>query len=201
MTKVLLIDESSTIDIDTTEGSAVIYSDDIDFSMHAVKMVRVLDDTGKAAWGIATGEVSSDNWASIESLPSADDGKFSEIEDGFTEANIVSISVMASIAPFVDMDPVERIRSQIRTPMEAGYVNSRLRFPRTRERYELMYRLKTENAFDEFVDFFDDNQGGHFLMTRPKKNTVIIAMFSGDHLTWKSLGINGYEIKTTIEEV
>lgn len=53
-------------------------------------------------------------------------------------------------------------KAQVRTPMEAGYVQSRAKFTRSRKQYEIALQHLTDDEFDTFKAFFDNNQGGMF---------------------------------------
>lgn len=91
-----------------------------------------------------------------------------------------------------------RTKHQVRTPTEAGYVQSRPRHTRTRGGpYQLEYKLRPDEL-DTLMDFFDANAGGMFAY--PFLGTGDYR-FSQDKVEWVWDGYNRYVVTVEMEEV
>ena len=199
MTTVLYTDATGPFTVVDTAGSATVFATGLTLIDHTGKMVLVTDTGGKRAWGILSSEVSGNN-VYLETLPLAVDKTFCEIEDSFDDSNIASISIVISTPPFRDIGASTH-KAQVRTEFDGGYVQSRAKYTRKRDMYDLAWKGIDADTLEAYIDFFDDNQGDMFLQTRPVLHTVFVSRFAEDKVTWAALTPNAYSFTAKFEEV
>jgi len=198
MVEALYSDSTGPFTVNDTDGNAYVFATGITLTSHTGKMVLVTDTGGKRAWGILSASVDGDN-VFMESAPLADNKTFCEVEASFNDASIASVAIVITSSPYIDAATVT-IAEQIRTPFEGGYVSSRRMHSRSRDTYDLMWKGLSFSDLENYLDFFKDNQGTMFLMTRPMFNTVLIARFSADSVTWSQLTPDAFAFSAMFEE-
>ena len=102
--------------------------------------------------------------------------------------------------------PLEEISttSTIRSPYEAGYVNTRPRWTRARKVFVLRWNALSSSDFTTLRTFFEDtvNGGGDsFTWTQPVTSTSYTVRFAQDNLRFSTVTSDRYKGSVILEEV
>lgn len=73
-------------------------------------------------------------------------------------------------------------KRQIRTPFEAGYVQSRAAATQLKKEFAIGWYWLLRSDYDTLVTFFENNQGGSFNWDHPVTGTTFIVKFMTDEL-------------------
>jgi len=202
MLNTVLASAAGSIDINATAEQAEVYSDGTDLTLYAGQFIRALDSGGKTCWGILTDiqGPSGADWVEVCSLPGYEDMTFNEVETGFTEGTLTSLSIMITDRPYRDMSG-EPVKEVIRTPFDGGYSQQRPRFTRGREKFTLEWRFQSVADFVTFKDLFLSYAGSMFFMSHPVTHLGMICTFSEDSFRWTPLKSDVISVTCLFEEV
>jgi hypothetical protein len=89
--------------------------------------------------------------------------------------------------------------AQVRTPMEAGYVQTRKKYTRSREKYSLSWSALNNTEFETLRDFFINNQGGNWDF--PFLSSTKQYRFSSDSISFNWTSPLYRKVQIEIEEV
>jgi len=70
------------------------------------------------------------------------------------------------------------MKKQLRTPFEAGYVQSRAKHTVAKMEFIIGWEWMTRAQYDTLETFFESNQGGSFNFTHPITGSVYVVRFS-----------------------
>ena len=95
-------------------------------------------------------------------------------------------------------------RQKIRSKFEAGYVQQRPQWTRSRKQFRLEWDVLPEADLTTLLDDFDANQGTTFDWTHPTRGTTYTVMYSSDQIGYdQSAGSAGkwYTASVDLEEL
>ena len=98
---------------------------------------------------------------------------------------------------------VSHHRKKVRSDFEAGYVQQRPRWTRSRKKFNLRWDLLPEADLTTLLDHFDNNQGSTFNWTHPIRNTTYTVMYSGDSINYDLSAdrVKYYSASVELEEI
>jgi len=85
-------------------------------------------------------------------------------------------------APDLDLFGEQPVKEKVRTPMEAGYVQSRSRYSGSRRVFEIGWEFLPAADYEVLVAFFDSIGGAAFNWTHPTTGITYTVIFSDDAL-------------------
>lgn len=91
-------------------------------------------------------------------------------------------------------------KKQQRSEFDAGYVQSRPLWTRTRKKWKLDWSAMSMTDLDTLQTFFSDNQGGEFTWTHPETGVSYTARFSNDSFESNRVSAGFYRVTIEIEE-
>ena len=92
------------------------------------------------------------------------------------------------------------VKGQYKTEFEAGYVQSRAKWTRSRKIFALSWTAM-EDADKVLLEvFFDNNLGATFNWTHPVSSTTYTVRFVEDELPAQYVPVNHWQIDLTLEE-
>ena len=105
--------------------------------------------------------------------------------------------------PNLPLEEVGRL-STVRSPYEAGYVNTRPRWTRARRSFVLTWNALSSSGFSTLRAFFEETVrggGDSFTWTHPVTSTSYTVRFAQDELRFTAILGDRYRGSVTLEEV
>ena len=100
-----------------------------------------------------------------------------------------------------------KVKAQIKTKFESGYVQSRVKYTKSRKKFALGWKYMVYTDLfgtDNLLDHFDANQGGAFSWTHPDSNvgTTFTVRYSDDDIKYsRDATHERWKVTVNLEEV
>jgi len=91
-------------------------------------------------------------------------------------------------------------KGQIRSDFDAGYVQSRAMWTRTRYKFELTWKVMENADKETLMTFFAANLGGTFNWTHPLSGTSYVVRFAENNIEARHLRPNYWKVTVMLEE-
>jgi len=92
------------------------------------------------------------------------------------------------------------VKAQIKSDFEAGYVQSRTKWTRSRKIFELSWDNMDAADKSTLEDFFENNIGGTFTWTHPLTSTSYTVRFKENELRARHVPVNFWRVDVALEE-
>lgn len=91
-------------------------------------------------------------------------------------------------------------KAQIRSDFEAGYVQSRAQWTRSRKIFELSWANMTNSDKETLETYFDNNLGSTFSWTHPYTDTTYTVRFAEDQISAEYIHVGYWNVEVILEE-
>lgn len=91
-------------------------------------------------------------------------------------------------------------KGQIRSDFDAGYVQSRAKWTRTRRKFELSWNAMSNTDKETLMTFFENNLGDTFAWIHPLSGTSYTVRFTEENIEAKYIPYNRWQVSLILEE-
>lgn len=91
-------------------------------------------------------------------------------------------------------------KKQVRSPFEAGYVQSMALHTRSRRKFSLSWEFMSSSDLSTLETYFENNIGSTFSWTHPISGTTYTVGFTENYIDSRNVFSDYYSVSVTLEE-